>query len=581
MTDEIIIRFSVKDDGSPVIERVNNKIKQTKEESKALAPGLEKARMSLSNFASTNAALIGVLAGVGIALGKVIKDHVEYANQVRNLSLLSGASTEDTSRFVQVLDDYKIGAEEALAATRALTREGHAPSIDTLAKLSDQYLALNTVEARNEFLIKNLGRAGLQWAEVLQKGSKALLEQGAAIDENLILTQKMVDDARRAEIAMDNWNDTIGAFKTQLAAELLPVLTDTLNLFKQMDRAMELTAGLGLKGIPGTKAWADAMEQAREEQEAATDAMIENSDAADLNADSIDGLTDSTEAAEKAAKALSDHLEGLLSSMFAIESESRNHAKTLDDLAQKERELTEEKQRLTYEMWQEKQAGEQTNEQYDEYVKNISEINAAQDENTKAIEEAKQAHEEAGKQRVYDLVQARLAADGIINSGEFEYLQDIAVQQGLVSRSAADRAIEESRLADQMVANFAKTQGPMDQTLSTMQQIASYDGVMVDFGVNFSTNGGIGQDWQTAPGGHAYPWMSRDNGGSGVAGTPYMIGTGAQPEMFVPKTDGTFIPNADKLGSTYNITIHNPKKETAENSIRRSLKSLSYVGAPA
>ena len=58
-----------------------------------------------------------------------------------------------------------------------------------------------------------------------------------------------------------------------------------------------------------------------------------------------------------------------------------------------------------------------------------------------------------------------------------------------------------------------------------------------------------------------------------------MIGTGAQPEVFIPNTNGTFVPNADKkLGGTYNIVINNPRKETAENSIRQSLKKLSYLG---
>jgi hypothetical protein len=65
-----------------------------------------------------------------------------------------------------------------------------------------------------------------------------------------------------------------------------------------------------------------------------------------------------------------------------------------------------------------------------------------------------------------------------------------------------------------------------------------------------------------------------------MAGEPYMIGTGAQPEMFVPKTNGTFIPNADKkMGSTYNIVINNPRPEKSENSIRQALKKLSYMGA--
>jgi len=58
-----------------------------------------------------------------------------------------------------------------------------------------------------------------------------------------------------------------------------------------------------------------------------------------------------------------------------------------------------------------------------------------------------------------------------------------------------------------------------------------------------------------------------------------MIGTGAQPEIFIPKTNGTFIPNADKaMGKTVNINITNPKGEASENSIRRALKQVSYLG---
>lgn len=51
---------------------------------------------------------------------------------------------------------------------------------------------------------------------------------------------------------------------------------------------------------------------------------------------------------------------------------------------------------------------------------------------------------------------------------------------------------------------------------------------------------------------------SQDIGGSGEAGRAYMIGTGAQPEMFVPSSDGEFIPNADRQGggiSLYGTTI--------------------------
>jgi hypothetical protein len=41
----------------------------------------------------------------------------------------------------------------------------------------------------------------------------------------------------------------------------------------------------------------------------------------------------------------------------------------------------------------------------------------------------------------------------------------------------------------------------------------------------------------------------------------------------------TITPKGGKAGgAVYNITINNPKKEAAENSIRSTLKSLSYTG---
>ena len=61
----------------------------------------------------------------------------------------------------------------------------------------------------------------------------------------------------------------------------------------------------------------------------------------------------------------------------------------------------------------------------------------------------------------------------------------------------------------------------------------------------------------TAFGGQAFvgPMPSRDSGGRGTAGQPYMIGRGAQPEVFIPDSAGTFIPNADQMGGQ-SLTIN-------------------------
>jgi hypothetical protein len=54
---------------------------------------------------------------------------------------------------------------------------------------------------------------------------------------------------------------------------------------------------------------------------------------------------------------------------------------------------------------------------------------------------------------------------------------------------------------------------------------------------------------------------SRDSGGRGYPGQAYYIGTGAQPEMFIPDTAGTFVPASQQGGNniTYQTIVQAPE----------------------
>lgn len=77
----------------------------------------------------------------------------------------------------------------------------------------------------------------------------------------------------------------------------------------------------------------------------------------------------------------------------------------------------------------------------------------------------------------------------------------------------------------------------------------------------------------------------RDSGGPGEAGQAYLIGRGAQPEMFIPKSDGYFVPNADnKLGggvsNTTNIYLTaNYANAQSEASLRDDVALLQMMAA--
>jgi len=637
-----------------------------------LAPGIEKAKTRVEELIRANAGLISVATGVATALvglGMAAKNAYgafqNYAQDVRDLSIASGTGAEEASRLLQVLDDYQITAEDITTAARAMKEKGIVPTVDTLAQLSDQFLAIEDPAKRLEFAQDNLGGSYSKYLNVLSQGGDKLRENARLVNDNLVLTDEQIRQSELARLAIDDLGGSWEGLKVKVGGYFATLVANSANHKEVIARLKEQGVQV-YRGIEYTQVYKDELRELQNEQ------LAVSKSSQDMG-EGLEETVDPTQAAADAARKLSGVYTGLLSSMFSIQKENKDYLKSLTDLDKEDQKLAEDKAKLTLEMGllanggkganeklkdmaeetrklnkEEKELGLEMNrvnqalslvdfgseeyqqliqdsqelnkreqdltqtrylltqqtgdlnnltgeagDKYIELVGKMAELTEKEEENKNKREDIAKGLEEAGKQRVFDLTQERLAADGVIDSGEFEYLQTIAVQKGLVSRAAADQAVAESKAADALIANFARTQPTMEQTLATMQQIAGFNGTVVNFGVNFKTSGSTpsaagalpGFNPQAAPGGYGHAASKkRDSGGSGVAGEPYMIGTGAQPEMFVPNTNGTFVPNADKKGfgnKTIVINITNPKKETAENSIRASLKKLSYVGVAA
>lgn len=400
--------------------------------------------------------LSGAITAVGVAVSDALKDQIEYANQVRQLSTLSGESAEETSRFVQVLDDYKISSQDALAATRALTNEGHTPSIETLARLSDEYLSITDAQQRNEFVIKNLGRNGLAWVEVLNKGSAALLKQGDAVAKNLILTQKMVDDARKAEIATDAWNDSVTGLKTTFATGFLPVLTRFVEGINEGNRAAEIMVEQGLN--PANKAsqeYRDALKQAHEEQVATTQSMIENAESTDVN-------TRSAEENAAALKLISEANASLIDGAIDITNRNKDFAESQQDILDNIKLTREEGEELY--PWEA--------EKIEENKAKLDELGQSYFDN---LEDFKAAMQE--KFTLYAVEQIAMS-DGVEGFSEAEYEKARVILETTDVATAA--AFEEQ----QAMANLAVAVS--DGTIPVENWGAILEGVMADGVVSVS-----------------------------------------------------------------------------------------------
>jgi hypothetical protein len=524
---------------------------------KTINEGDEGNRRAVGSFTELNSAISLVRQGLEVAqkaysatAGKTL----EYANQVRSLSMISGESAENTSRFIQVLDDYKIGADDALTATRALTKNGLAPNIDTLAKLSDEYLKLNSTEEKNAFVMKNLGRSGLQWIEVLNKGSTALRQQGDAVSAGLILNQKQLDQARELEIAQDVLAESWEKVALAIGNAAIPAMTQATDEFNNTLRAIEIMKEQGLNPLTemltNGDGYINALKQANEETLAQRDAMLQNAEAADQNTASL--------ADAKAA-------------MEANTAANNSFIGTLQNVASARETFTE----------------------------GMAEVNAALadgsisvDEHSAKVAQLKGTYEETINAMVLGLIQFQLAADGAFDTEDLNTYLAAGVKLGQFTQGMVTETKKLYNEALNMSSGLEQAGDIIYHTGKRAVDAGEDLGVMADSAIGLqdavrpatAAVGGLksqlngmppsGTGWtydfvinvsgqvpriatathSTAAGYntnvHAGDDSGRDAGGPGLDNKAYMIGKGAQPEMFVPQSAGQFYPADQWMGGS-------------------------------
>lgn len=421
------------------------------------------------------------LAGQIIKFGKESVDAtVKYANEVRALSMVSGESAEETSRLLQVLDDYKISANDAMTATRAMTKEGLVPNIDTLARLSDEYLSITDKQKQNEFVIKNLGRAGLEWVEVLNLGGEAIRSQGAAIDENLVLTDEMLRQARELEFAQDELNDQWEAAKIQLGTQLIPVLTDFLSVSNESSRALKDETSSWEMMIPAIGGTHSVIIAIREALERHKEKSEESARATEELANSSKNATVEIQLTEAEIKAITQASEGFLSTVGKLTTDLSSYEEKHNDI---QRELNEG---------------------------NITLQEAEQQWNALANEQ-----EKASQRMILNMLQQQLAVDGL-NEKETAYLLDTGLKWGIYSQ----KAVQEAQRAQEEVRRLTNEFNSVpDYKSSTIDVVTNYIS-------NFISN--------TLGGGRA-------GGGDVTAGMIYRVNETRQ-EYFQPSMSGTVVP---------------------------------------
>jgi len=209
-----------------------------------------------------------VTAGVGafgLEAKKSITELVAYNKTVREMMQVTGLSADETSRIIQVSDDWGIELGTVTNALDLMNRKGITPSIDKLSQIADEYVNATDKSAFMEEATKKYGRSFGDLIPILAKGGDALREQAASISDNMIATDESIEASREFEVAMDDLGDAVQGLEYTLGNDLIPILVDTIQtLMGTYDASKHAEDGIsGLdKAFGGLNAGISGLKQA-------------------------------------------------------------------------------------------------------------------------------------------------------------------------------------------------------------------------------------------------------------------------------------------------------------------------------
>jgi uncharacterized protein (DUF849 family) len=382
--------------------------------------------------------ILGVAAAAAFALDRVLDatagEFVKYATQIEDISRVTGLSVEDTSRLVQVMDDLFVSQDALTKGMEYAIRQGIKPSVEWLKQMADEVAAMPAGADRTKRSIQLFGRAaGPEMEKLLEQGSAGIDQYMASVEAGLVLTDDSIRKAHDYKVAVDALNDAWMAFKMGGGQVAIDFLTTGIKLLTVIEEGVTTN-------VQTWKQLGDVM------------AMHFESFAA------ISGHTVEAFHAQMAgAEDLIVDYKGLLTLTMDLGTETHNYTQKMDDLVSKQDDLFQKISALELLPYL-------TQAQKDE----LAQLRGDLENVNTDITNVGIAHEEAGKKIIFNLLLARLSADGL-TEGEYNMAIQAGVSLGIFDQATADTAVA----IDGLVTAFGNGQGTVDDFNGALQAITN------------------------------------------------------------------------------------------------------------
>lgn len=344
--------------------------------SSAAIGGVSDALGGSVGAAGAAAAAVGALGAV-VANG--IGDFVDLADEVRNFKQLSGATAEESSRFVAVMDDLGVSSEsganamfklgrnvgpnaealQAMGVQIAKNADGTVNLTETTLNVADAFTRTRDPAKRAELVMQAFGKSGADLVPILEMGRKGLDDFFEGADNNFqLLSDEDLAKAREYQLAMDALGDATSGLSREIGSSAAPAVSDfanaIANLITVADNALGSVGGLGtvFEGVAegalavlgpvgafvqGKSALDDFKGATDDTAEAADKLTTSNEDLGEATSEAADAQRDAAQAAKEQERALNDLLSaqaGAIDADIRLENATRKVEQAKQDAAE-------------------------------------------------------------------------------------------------------------------------------------------------------------------------------------------------------------------------------------------------------
>ena len=524
-----------------------------------LNKGLGGAKQSLTQFGGEMAKQVIGVASLTAAVYKAgqtvvdsIGDWADYADSMRLSAQMAGVTTEEMSRLTQAADDFRVPMEVMQRSMEMALKNGFTPTIDNLAALSDELLAIQDPATRAAKASEIFGKSYADMMPFLMAGGDAIREVTDGISDNLVVTEEAAQQAKEYKDALDALGDAWVGLKNKIGQFAVPALTDVINnlagqpteLMKIQDEVM----------AAAKKAFDDKKISAEEYQAVLDNVSTSTGTYSDYvsKLNFILGILNNTngEAVDTTEVLTEAELEAANAAIAAAEAQAKLNAELenitslegnyegIIDLAYKYTDMLEEKETLQIERQK------LINQGWSEQSQKVKDLDA----NIAGID-ASMA--ELADRVTLDMFQATIAIGGVTQAELGAYMQ-MAIDMGYMSEEGAKAAMKAYGNAIETINGLEIDEKTGNVTVDATAAFATFDlleqYVLLDkeqrvfVNTYYGTSGGNDDPYENYTG-PTYGEGTRASGGDVIGGTPYIVGERG-PELFIPDTNGRVYSNA-------------------------------------